>query len=210
MLDKNAFVVNAKFVKSSKAYDILDPETAVQLGIGIEQVGLAKELLRLVLPKQFTSAVIEVRTTPDSQLVFSIRRRPYLFRPRVDVLNANGVLTGYFVSKVFSMGGGFHIYNKNKKHIAELTGKAIAFDFRFLSADGAVEMGRISKDLSLWSLVKDLFTSADVYVVQISPPMTGKPAAKMMILAAALAIDAIYRQEDRSPIKISNLFKDKE
>jgi uncharacterized protein YxjI len=210
MLDRNAFVVNARFVKSSKTYDIVDPESGVQFGIANEQIGLVKELLRLVLPKQFTSAVIDVRTTPGDWLVFSVRRRPYLFRPRVDVLDANGALAGYYVSKVFSVGGGFHIYNKNNKHVAELSGKAIAFDFRFTSVDGAVEMGRVSKDLSLWSLVKDLFTSADVYAVEVSPRLTGRPAAKMLILGAALAIDAIYRQENRSPIKIGNLLKDTE
>ncbi len=199
MLEKNTFVVkeHVKLVSNSNTYDILDAESGAALGVAQEQLSILKQLLRFVLPKQIMSTVVEVREKPDDQLVFSIRRGPYLFRSRVEVLDADGALVGYYVSKFFTIGGGFHIYDKADQHFAEIKGKWTGFDYRFLSPDGKVEMGRVSKKLSLGSIVKDLFTSADTYAVQVSPDLTDEPMAKMLILAAALAIDTIYKEENR-------------
>lgn len=204
MLEKNTFVVkeHVKFISNSNTYDILDAESGQQLGVAQEKIGIMKQLLRFVLPKQLMSTVVEVREKPDDQLVFSIRRGMYIFRSRVEVLDANGAVVGYYVSKFFTIGGGFHIYDKNDKHFAEIKGKWTGFDYRFLSPDGKVEMGRVSKKLSLGSLVKDLFTSADTYAVQVSPDLTDEPMAKMLILAAALAIDTIYKEENRGGVSI--------
>jgi uncharacterized protein YxjI len=200
VLEKNTFVVkeHVKFVSNSNTYDIFDAESGAQLGVAQEQMGLGKQLLRFVIPKQFTSTSIDVRTA-DGRPVCSIRRGPYLFRSRVEVLDANGAVLGYYVSKVFTLGGGFHIYDKDGRHVAEIKGKWTGFEYRFLSLDGNVEMGRVTKELSFTSIMKDLFTSADTYAVVVSPHLTGNPMAKALILAAALAIDTIYKNEDRAP-----------
>ncbi|MBN9520312.1 oxidoreductase [bacterium] len=207
MLEKNTFVVkeHVKLISTSNTYDILDAESGAQLGTAQENIGVVKQLLRFVLPKQIMSTVVEVREKPDDQLVFSIRRGPYLFRSRVEVLDANGALVGYYVSKFFTIGGGFHIYDKDDKHFAEIKGKWTGFNYRFLSPDGKVEMGQVSKKLSLGSLVKDLFTSADTYAVQVSPELTDEPMSKMLLLAAALAIDTIYKEENRGGVGLGDL-----
>lgn len=210
MLEANTFVVkeHVKFISNSNTYDILDAATGQQLGVAQEKIGLAKQLLRFVLPKQIMSTVVEVREKPDDQLVFSIRRGPYLFRSRVEVLDADGKLVGYYVSKFFTIGGGFHIYDKSDQHFAEIKGKWTGFDYRFLSPDGKVEMGRVSKTFNLGSIVKDLFTSADTYGVQVSPELADEPMAKMLILAAALAIDTIYKEEDRGGLSVTDVVGD--
>ena len=97
MLEKNTFVVkeHVKLISNSNTYDILDAETGNQLGTAQENIGIVKQLLRFVLPKQLMSTVVEVREKPDDQLVFSIRRGMYIFRSRVEVLDANGALVGY-------------------------------------------------------------------------------------------------------------------
>lgn len=206
MLEKNTFVVkeHVKFVSNSNTYDILDAQTGDVLGTAQENIGMLKQLLRFVLPKQIMSTEIEVREKPDNQLVFTIRRGPYLFRSRVEVRDANGGVVGYYQSKFFTIGGGFHIYDKADKHIAEIKGKWTGFDYRFLSPDGKVEMGRVSKKLSLGQMVKDLFTSADTYAVEVSPDLSDEPMAKMLILAAALAIDTIYKEENRGGVSIGD------
>ncbi len=207
VLEKNTFVVkeHVKFVNNSNTYDILDAESGAMLGVAQEKLGILKQLLRFVLPKQLMATVVEVREKPDDGLVFSIRRGMYLFRSRVEVLDANGALVGYFVSKFFTIGGGFHIYDKADQHFAEIKGKWTGFDYRFLSPDGKVEMGRVSKKLSFGSIMKDLFTSADTYAVQVSPELTDEPMAKMLILAGALAIDTIYKEENRGRVSLGDL-----
>lgn len=207
MLDRNAFAVkeHVKFVSNANTYDVLDAATGEHLGTAQENLGIVKQLLRFVLPKQIMATVIEVREKPDDQLVFTIRRGPYLFRSRVEVRDANGELVGYYVSKFFTIGGGFHIYDKCDTHFAEIKGKWTGFDYRFLSPDGKVEMGRVSKKLSLGSIVKDLFTSADTYAVEVSPELADEPMAKMLILAAALAIDTIYKEENRGGVGVGDV-----
>ena len=46
--------------------------------------------------------------------------------------------------------------------------------------------------------MKELFTSADSYGVEINPELAEQPMAKMLILAAVLAIDLIYKSESRA------------
>jgi uncharacterized protein YxjI len=179
VLEKNTFVVkeHVKFISNSNTYDVLDAQSGAQLGTAQENIGMLKQLLRFVLPKQWMATVIEVREKPDDQLVFTIS-------------------------------GGFHIYDKADQHIAEIKGKLFGFDYRFVSPDGKVEMGRVSKKLSLGSVVKELFTSADTYAVDVNPDLTDEPMAKMLILAAALAIDTIYKEENRGGVGLGDLTGD--
>src|SRR5262249_34264227 len=90
----------------------------------------------------------------------------------------------------------FHVYDKDGNHFAEIKGKWLGFDYRFVTPDGKVELGRGSKK---WGgMAKELFTSADTYGVEGSEELADQPMAKMLILAAALAIDMIYQEESRT------------
>jgi uncharacterized protein YxjI len=41
------------------------------------------------------------------------------------VLGADGELVGRYKAKMFSLSGGFHVYDKAGKHIAEIKGKML-------------------------------------------------------------------------------------
>ena len=200
MLESNTFAVkeHVKFISTTNTYDILDGETGEHLGVAQEKVGFLNQALRWVISKHLMPTRVEVREEPDDSLLFTIRRGAYIFRSRVEVLDSQGELVGYFKSKVFTISGGFHIYDKDGTHFAEIKGKMFGFDYRFLTPDRAVEMGRVSKKLTAGSVLKELFTSADTYRVEVSPDLEDEPMAKMLILAAALAIDMIYKEESRT------------
>ena len=200
MLDRNTFVVkeHVKFISNTNTYDILDGESGELLGTVEEKIGTLVQLLRFVISKHLMPTRIEVREKPDDSLVFTVRRGAYIFRSRVEVHDAQGELVGYFKSKFFTISGGFHIYDKDDKHFAEIKGKWLGWDYRLVTPDGGLEMGRVSKKLGALGLVKELFTSADTYAVQVNPEMEGEPLAKMLILAAAVAIDTIYKEESRT------------
>src|SRR5439155_14638793 len=118
-------------------------------------------------------------------------------KSRLDVLDAQGERIGYFKSKFFTISGGFHVYDKDDHHFAEVKGKLFGWDYRFVTPDGKVEMGRVTKKLGAMGILKELFTSADTFAVEVSPDLEDEPMAKMLILAATLAIDMIYKSEDR-------------
>jgi uncharacterized protein YxjI len=200
VLESNAFVVkeHVKFISTTNTYDILDANTGEVVGTAQEKVGGLVQLLRWFISKHIMPTRVEVREKPDDSLLFTIRRGAYIFRSKVEVLDAHGELVGYFKSKVLTISGGFHIYDKNDQHFAEIKGKWVGFNYRFLSPDGKVEMGKVSKKLTLKSAIKELFTSADTYAVEVNPDLADEPMAKMLVLAAALAIDMIYKEESRT------------
>ena len=200
MLESNTFVVKerVKFIATTASYDILDAETGEAIGTAQEEVGPLVKVLRWFISKHIMPTRVEVREKPDDSLVFTVRRGAYIFRSRVEVLDAQGNLVGYFKSKVLTISGGFTIYDKADNHFADIKGKMFGFDYRFLTPDGKLEMGRVSKKLSLKSAIKELFTSADTYTVDVNPSLADEPMAKMLILAAALAIDVVYKSESKT------------
>lgn len=198
MLERNRFVVreHVKFLTDRNTYDILDADTGEELGTAHEQIGGLVRLARWFVSKHLMPTRVEVREKPDDSLVFTIRRGGYVFKSRVEVLDAQGELVGYFRSKVLTISGGFHVYDRAGNHFAEVKGRWLGFDFRFVTPGGDVELGRVSKQ---WGgLAKELFTSADAYGVEVSADLAEQPLAKMLILAAALAIDMIYKEESRT------------
>ena len=59
-------------------------------------------------------------------------------------------------------------------------------------------MGSVSKKWEgLATIAKALFTSADTYGVTINPGAAKDRSAKILLLAAALAIDVVYRESGK-------------
>jgi uncharacterized protein YxjI len=198
VLERNRFVVReqVKLLADRNTYAILDGDTGEQVGTAEEHIGPFVRLLRWFVSKHLMPTRVEVREKPDDSLVFTIRRGGYLFKSRVEVLDAQGEEIGFFRSKVLTISGGFQVYDKAGNDFALIEGKWLGFDYRFVTPDGTVQLGRVSKK---WEgLAKELFTSADTYGVEVSPDLAEQPLAKMLILAAALAIDMIYKEESRT------------
>jgi uncharacterized protein YxjI len=198
VLERNRFVVRerVKLLTDRNTYAILDGDTGEPVGTAEEHTGPTVRLLRWFVSKHLMPTRVEVREKPDDSLVFSVRRGAYLFKSRVEVHDAQGELIGYFRSRVVTVSGGLHVYDKAGNHFADVKGKWLGLDYRFVTPDGRVELGRVSNK---WEgMVKELFTSADTYGVEVSPDLAEQPLAKMLILAAALAIDMIYKKESRT------------
>jgi uncharacterized protein YxjI len=198
VLEADKFMVKekVKFFKSHQTYDIFDYDSQEHIGTAEEKISGLVKTLRWFISKQLMPTTVEVRDH-DGALVFTIRRGGFFFRARVEVLNADGELIGYFKSKIISIGGGFWVYDKTDKQFAEVKGNFIGFKYRILTPDGA-ELGKVSKE---WGgAVKELFTSADTYMVDVADDLTDQPVAKMLVLAAALSIDIIFKSENRGGI----------
>jgi len=205
MLEHNTFVIKekVKIISNVQSYDIFD-DAGELLGTGQETIGVLTQLCRWFMSKQFLPTRLEVREKPDDSLVFAIRRGWYLFRSRVEVVDAQGELIGYFKSKFFTISGGFHVYDKDDKHFADVKGKLLGWNYRFLSPDHKVEMGQVSKKLGAIGILKEMFTSADTFAVQVNEDLGDEPMAKMLILAATLAIDLIYKSESSGGLGVSD------
>lgn len=189
MLEKNTFVVKqkAKMFSSRNSYEILDEEGKT-IGTAEQSTsGLAKAL-GMLLGDPPTQIEFREKTDAGDSLVFTVRRTGYLMK-KVQVVDSQGAVVGTYKAKRFSISGGFHVYAADGKHVAEIRGKLLKSDYTFFQPDGKTEMGKVSKK---WAgAMKEMFTSADTYAVQIGPAFGEDPKTKMLILGAAVAIDAL-------------------
>ena len=192
VLAQNVFLVKEHLglFKAANNFDLYDPGTAqVVLHCREENLGLFTKLLRFTDWKRMTPFDVLVRT-PSGGLVLRISRGVSFIRSRVEVHDHAGRLLGTFKQRVFSIGGAFDLHDPSGRTVCTLQGKWTGWEFRFIAAGR--ELAKVSKK---WAgLGKELFTSADNYVLSIDPsvPVTGP--ARPLILAAVLCIDMVLKE----------------
>jgi uncharacterized protein YxjI len=204
MLEADKFMIKeqVKFLKSHHTYEIFDGDTQQPIGTAEEKISGFIKLMRWFVSKALMPTTIEIREKPDDSLVFTISRGWYLFRSKIEVRGADGELIGYFKSKLITFSGGFHVYDKDDRHFAEVKGNFIGFKYRVLTPDHSVELGKVSKE---WGgLAKELFTSADTYMVDINDDLKSNPFSKILVLAAALATDMIFKSESKGTVDLGD------
>ncbi|MCE9534687.1 MAG: oxidoreductase [Planctomycetes bacterium] len=196
MLERTKFLIkeHVTYIKTTDTYDIKDPETETLIGQAKEVPGSLVAALRWVISKNFMPTTVEIRDTSD-ELQFTLRRGWYLFRARIEVKDAQGELIGYFRSKIMTLGGAFEVYTKDNALFAQVRGgKRWFFDYHLHTPEG-MEIGQVTKKFG--GVVKEIFTSADAFLVTVNEKFTEQKAAKILLLAAAIAVDMIYK-EDKS------------
>lgn len=195
LLDRRAFFVRERvaFMKFSDTYDILDLESQAQIGLAQEKAPGWVHVLRFLVNKRFLPTTVRVHEADGPEnpgaLLFSIERGFSFLRPRVAVRDAQGALLGSFQSKLFSLGGAFFVLDPHGEQVAMLKGDWKGWNFRFLDRQEQ-ELGSVTKK---WAgLGKELFTSADNYVISLN----GQPDARKatLLLAGGLAVDTIFKE----------------
>ncbi len=194
MLDRKMLLIKERvgFLKFVDTFDIFDPVTGAQIGIARERTGLALKLLRLLINKRLLPTRVEVRERDDTPVLMTLRRGASVLRARVTVRDSMDMEVGLFKSKLFSFGGGFHVFDAQQQPVAEVKGDWKGWNFRFLAPDGS-ELGKVTKK---WAgLGKELLTSADNYIIALAEGRQLPRNAAMLLLAAGLAIDTVYKEK---------------
>ena len=194
MFDRRQFMVKERvgFMKLVDTYDIFDLASRAQLGIARETVGPLIKVLRLLISKRLLPTSVEVRAGDGGPALLTIKRGVGFLRTPVQVLDQTGQQIGTFQSKVFSLGGGFDVFDAHGKKLAEIKGDWKGWNFKFLNGQGG-EIGLVTKK---WGgLAKELFTSADTYAVSIAESAGGDRTTRILLIAAALAIDIVYKEK---------------
>jgi uncharacterized protein YxjI len=193
MLEKNTFVVKekSKLLSSRHSYEILD-EGGKIIGTAEQKTGALAAITGMIFGPPNTQIDFREKGESGEPLVFTIRRSGLLFK-KVQLVDAQGAVVGTYKAKRFSMSGGFHVYDKDGKHVAEIRGKLLKSEYTFFQPDGKTEMGKVSK--SWGGTMKELFTSAETYGVQILPAFAEDIKTKMLILGASVAIGALMKPE---------------
>ena len=87
---------------------------------------------------------------------------------------------------------------QNDRPFAEVKGNFTGFKYTVVTPDGRVQLGKVSKT---WGgVVKELFTSADTYMVEVDEDLAEQPISKMLVLASCLATDMIFKSEKKGGV----------
>ena len=189
MLNTNLFVVTpkTKLFSSKVSFEIRDEHGQV-IGTADQTTSLLAQVIGMV--KGPPSTRIGVLQKPDDSLVFAVRRSGFLFK-KVETVDEQGEVIARYKKKGLSLSGGYHVYDKSGKHIAEIRGKLFKAEYTVFAPDGKTEMGKVSRK---WGgMMKELLSANGTYGVQIAPPFAEDQQTKIMILGAAIALDSLLK-----------------
>ncbi len=194
LLNRRSYIVkeHVSLLKLTDTYDLFDPETQQAIGVAKDEPASWAKYGRLLVKKNFLPTTINIYEAGAPRPVLSLKKAPGFLRTRVEVSDANGLVIGRFTSKAFSLGGGFYAHDATGQQVAEVKGDWKGWNFRFLDGSGA-ELGTVSKK---WGgLGKELFTSADTYVIALSDRAAQVQHQSALLLAAGLAIDIVFKEK---------------
>ncbi len=192
ILNQNLFFVkeHVGMFKAANNYDILNPSNQeIIMTCREEKLGFLTKLLRFSDFKRMTPFNVEIKT-PSGENVLTVKRGVSLILSSVDVLDENDRLIGKFKQKLFSIGGKFNVLDQNENTLCKLKGKWTSWDFKFV--DEQNEYGHVSKK---WAgLGKEMFTTADNYMLNINETVPKDDPLRILILAAVVCIDMVLKE----------------
>lgn len=192
VLSRNLYLVKEKvgLFKAANNYDIFDPETGEEIiHCREDNLGPLTKLMRFTGYKTLTPFDVNLRT-PSGDPILSVNRGVSLFLSTVNVLDEGGDRLGGFKQKLLSIGGSFRVLGAEDQELCTLKGKWTGWDFRFVS--GNREFAQVTKK---WAgLGKELFTSADNYVLKISDDVPSDNPIRQLILGAVMCIDMVLKE----------------
>ena len=193
ILNNNLYFIKERtgIFKASNSYDIFNPENKQQILTSTEpNLGIITKIFRFTKFKSKTPFDVSIQTMGD-QKVLGLQRGIAIFRSDVKLLNGNDHQIGVFKQKFWSMGGKFEIYDMQGKQVCLLQGKWTGWDFKFIRDEK--ELGFVSKK---WAgLGKELFTTADNYMLQINDSVAPDDTIREFLVAAVICIDMVLKEK---------------
>lgn len=176
--------------KASNNYDIYDPQSQEMImTCREEKLGFFTKMLRFTDYKRNTPFHVEIKT-PDGTPVLTVKRGVSLWLSRVEVLDENDKLIGQFKQTLFSIGGKFDVLDAQDNVLCKLKGKWTSWDFRFMKEEE--EFAHVSKK---WAGTgRELFTSADNYMLSIGEKVPQDHPLRILIVAAVMCIDMVLKE----------------
>jgi len=192
ILNRDLFFVkeHVGMFKAANNYDIIDPETnKIIINCREDNLGFFTKILRFTKYKRYTPFNVNLKTT-DNQNILSVKRGVSVFISKVEVFDENNILIGKFKQKFFSLGGKFDVLDANDNYLCTLKGKWTSWDFKFINND--IQYAQVNKK---WAgMGKELFTTADNYMLQINDNVPHNSSLRLLIVAAVMCIDMVLKE----------------
>ncbi len=192
ILRQNLFFIkeHVGMFKAANNFDIYNPDTKeLLMTCREEQLGFFTKMFRFTDYKRLTPFHVEVKTA-KGEPVLDVKRGISLFLSTVEVFDEKGILVGRFKQKFFSVGGKFDVLDPQNNVLCTLKGKWTSWDFRFMQ--GNSELAQVNKK---WAGIgRELFTSADNYMLSVNDSVRKEDNVRILILAAVMCIDMVLKE----------------
>lgn len=192
ILNKNLFFVKEHrgIFKAANNYDIFDPNSQQMImTCREERLGIFTKMFRFTDYKRATPFDIEINTA-DGKKVLTVKRGISIFLSNVEVFDENDVLVGRFKQKFFTIGGKFDVLDATDNIVCSLKGKWTSWNFDFIRDD--FKLAHVSKK---WAGIgREMFTSADNYMLEINQNVPSNDPVRLLILAAVMCIDMVLKE----------------
>ena len=192
LLEHERLIVNqkAKLIELTNEYRIRD-EQGNEVGV-IRQEGQSKARKVLRLVSKIDSVLPVTLSVYDAagQKVAGLRRGATVWKSKLEVTDGSGTVVGRLAQQNMVGKVRFSIEGVGGMPLGELRAENWrAWDFSIVDTAGT-EVARITKK---WAgLGKEMFTTADNYVVELTPRATGP--LRVIVLAAAAGVDTALKQ----------------
>lgn len=192
ILRQNLFFIkeHVGMFKAANNFDIYNPDTKeLLMTCREEQLGFFTKLFRFTDYKRLTPFHVEIKTA-KGEPVLEVKRGVSLFLSTVEVFDEKGMLVGRFKQKFFSVGGKFDVLDPQNNVLCTLKGKWTSWDFKFMQ--GNSELAQVNKK---WAGIgRELFTSADNYMLSVNDSVRKEDNVRILILAAVMCIDMVLKE----------------
>ena len=192
ILEKNLYLFkeHVGFLKAHNNYDIYDPESKEMiLHCREKNLNAFYKIVRLFRNyKRMTPFEIEIKGL-DGKKILKVKKGFSFFLSKIQVFDENDSLVGIFKQRL-SFNTNFDMLDKREKLVCNLKGNFIGWNFKFLRGD--TEVGLVTKK---WAGIgKEMFTSADNYILEIKNKVDKDSPLRLIMLAAVVCIDMVIKE----------------
>jgi uncharacterized protein YxjI len=195
LLELNRLIVNQKpkLIELTNQYHIRDEEGADVGFIEEEGQSAMRKVLRFATKiDQYLTHNLAVKDA-DGNRVLELTRPSKIFKSKLEVRDGSGRSVGQIVQKNVFGKINFDLVDPSGQHLGQIKAENWrAWNFALVDANDA-EVGRITKKFV--GVLNAVFTTADNYIVDLDPSVTGD--MRLMLLAAAAGVDTALKQDDR-------------
>jgi uncharacterized protein YxjI len=191
-LNNNLFLIKEHIgmFKAANNFDVYNPETSdIIMNCREDNLGFFTKIFRFSKYKMMTPFHVEI-TSDKGEPILSIKRNTSFFGfSPVSVFDEKGNEIGKLVRKFRFGGAKLEITDSSNNNLCTLKGNLLGWDFK-ISKD-EIELASISKK---WAGIgKELFTSADNYILSVNENVEKNSALRPLIVSAVLCIDFLLK-----------------
>lgn len=185
----NSFFIDEKALTVINEYKVYDGKGR-QIGVCKENRSLGRVVLSLLASKKTLPFRLEL-SDEKGRVVATLTKGVSVFMSTMKMFDSRGVHISTIKEK-FGLKPRFEILDTANNKIGEIKGDIFAWDFVISDAMGN-KIGYIDKEFG--SAARELFTTADKYVVEVSPSLYDE-VLRQTIITIACGLDMILKENN--------------